>query len=175
MEGFTRERIELKFTIDGKVKAKQSARFTSRGIKYTDKDVVDYANWVKLCFKQTYPDFNPASLEGFYLQAHINTYIKIPTSFSKKKHYMASAGLIRPTVKPDWDNIPKNICDALNGIAYPDDRAIVTGISSKFYSDNEYVTVSIIGEKWNEVRKEENATIPKNAIKKKSEKKTENN
>lgn len=170
MEGFTRERIELKFTIDGKVKAKQSTRFTFKGFKYTNQDVVDYANWVKLCFKQAYPDFNPNSLVGFNLSIGINTYFKMPTTFSKKKKYMASVGLIRPTVKPDWDNIPKNICDALNGIAYPDDKAIVTGYSSKYYSDKEYVTVNIIGEKWNEVRKESNVKISDKPTKKKTTK-----
>ena len=166
MEGFEREVIELKFVIDGKVKAKQSARFTFKGVKYTNQDVIDYANWVKLCFKQAYPDFNPSVLEGFHLYVTIRAYFKMPTSFSKKKRYMASVGFIRPTVKPDWDNIPKNICDALNGIAYPDDRAIVRGSCHKDYADKEYTTVHILAEKWNEVRKENDAKVSKSNNKK---------
>ena len=29
-----------------------------------------------------------------------------------------------PTLKPDWDNVGKAVCDALNGIAYKDDAQI---------------------------------------------------
>lgn len=44
------------------------------------------------------------------------------------------SGEIRPTVKPDWDNIGKLIADALNGIAYDDDKCIVDAMVRKFYS-----------------------------------------
>lgn len=56
--------------------------------------------------------------------------------------------LILPTTKPDWDNIAKNICDALNGVVYPDDKAIVTGSVKKVYSDlGDCVTVDIYATK----------------------------
>lgn len=31
------------------------------------------------------------------------------------------------TKKPDWDNIAKSICDALNGVAYRDDAQVAEG------------------------------------------------
>jgi len=31
------------------------------------------------------------------------------------------------TKKPDWDNIAKSICDALNGVAYRDDAQVADG------------------------------------------------
>ena len=53
------------------------------------------------------------------------------------------AGLIHPTKKPDADNIAKIIMDALNGVAYEDDRQVVELIVRKFFSDTAYVDVFI--------------------------------
>ena len=53
------------------------------------------------------------------------------------------AGRIRPTVKPDWDNIGKIYSDALNNIIYPDDKQIVTGITHKLYSETPRVVIDI--------------------------------
>lgn len=51
--------------------------------------------------------------------------------------------ILRPTVKPDCDNIAKNINDALNRIVYNDDKQIVSLTVNKFYSNDEYVKVNI--------------------------------
>ena len=53
------------------------------------------------------------------------------------------ARLLRPTLKPDYDNIAKIIADSLNGIAYRDDAQIVDGYVRKFYSDKPRVVVTI--------------------------------
>ena len=139
---------ELKFRILGKVKAKQSVKFGKNGIKYTPGDMVNYANWVKTSFKKEYPEHLPHELDGCNLTVRLDVYFKMPESFSKKKREMALKGDLRPTVKPDWDNISKNICDALNGIAYTDDKAIVDGSVHKYYDDYDYVNVTIIGRHW---------------------------
>ena len=138
----------LRFNIIGKVKAKQSLKFANVGQyikKYTPKDVVDYANWVKYSFMKAYPDYLPSELIGFYVEININAYLKVPKGFSIKKKEKALKGIIRPDVKPDWDNISKNICDALKGLAYPDDKAIVTGCVNKYYAELDYVVVEIKG------------------------------
>lgn len=139
---------ELKFRILGKVKAKQSVKFGGNGIKYTPGDMVNYANWVKTSFKNDYPEHLPHELDGYNLTIRLDVYFKMPKSFSKTKREKALKGDIRPTVKPDWDNISKNICDALNGIAYTDDKAIVDGSVHKYYSDYDYVNVTITGKRW---------------------------
>ncbi|CZR99694.1 Endodeoxyribonuclease RusA [Clostridioides difficile] len=50
-------------------------------------------------------------------------------------------GLIRPSKKPDLDNIIKSVADSLNGIAYKDDSQIVEVVSKKYYSDKPRVEV----------------------------------
>jgi len=148
MEKLTKK---YEFKVLGKVKAKQSVKFAKVGNfmhKYTPKDMVDYANWVKVSFREKYPDALPSDLEDYQLKITLDVLFNIPKSFSKKKRELAQSGIIKPTVKPDWDNISKNICDALNGVAYPDDKAIVTGTVNKIYSTYECVKVCIEGEQW---------------------------
>lgn len=135
----------LQFTIMGKAKPKQSVKFTRNGIKYTPKDVVNYANWVRTCFYEKYPNHLPSMLEGYYLDVCIKVFFKVPDSFSKKKRELALSGLIRPSIRPDWDNLAKNIDDALNGIAFSDDKSIVDGQVHKYYAEEDYVTVTITG------------------------------
>lgn len=62
-------------------------------------------------------------------------YLPIPKSKPKKWQRLALAGKIRPTKKPDFDNIGKIVADSLNGIAYRDDSAIVDGWVRKFYGE----------------------------------------
>lgn len=136
----------MKFKIDGKVQAKQSVKFANVGgfmKKYTPKEMVNYANWVKLCFKKAYPDHLPSIFFEKQLQIIIDVYFEIPKSFSKIKRNKALVDQIRPIVKPDCDNISKNILDALNGLAYPDDKQVVTLVIRKWYAESPEVTVDI--------------------------------
>ena len=135
--------MKLKFEIKGKVKAKQSMKFTKEGRRYTPGDMVEYSNLVKMSFINAYPAWNAANFSDKPLNVSIFVYMPIPKSFSQKKKQEALEGKIRPIVKPDCDNIAKNINDALNGIAYPDDKQISCLTVSKYYADSESVTVEI--------------------------------
>lgn len=135
--------MKLNFTIKGKVKAKQSVKFGRNGIKYTPKDMVEYANLVRMGFINAYPNWHACNFENKPLKVEINVFMSVPKSYSKKKTEQALNNEIRPTVKPDCDNIAKNINDALNGIAYPDDKQIVSLTVNKYYSSSEYVEVKI--------------------------------
>lgn len=141
-------RKEYHFRIMGRVKAKQSVKFGANGVKYTPDDMVNYANWVKMSFLKEYPGHLPSELIGYNLTVQIYVYFQYPKGFSQKKIKLAEQGLLRPTVKPDWDNISKNICDALNGVAWPDDKAITDGSVHKYYDKYDYVNVVIFGRKW---------------------------
>ena len=138
--------MKVQFEIQGKVKAKQSVKFTNNGIKYTPSDIKEYANWVRLCFMSKFPAWNIQNFADIPLKTIIDVYMPIPKSFSKKKYEQALKGEIRPIVKPDCDNIAKNINDALNGIVYPDDKQIISLTVNKFYSDKEFVLVTITGD-----------------------------
>lgn len=67
----------------------------------------------------------------------------VPTSWSRKKSAAALSGEIRPTSKPDFDNLAKAVSDALNGIAWRDDAQVVDGRSIKFYGARPEVQIAV--------------------------------
>jgi Holliday junction resolvase RusA-like endonuclease len=68
------------------------------------------------------------------MRIHLYTVFAIPASWSHRKRAAAEEGYIRPTGKPDWDNLGK-MCDGLNGVIWRDDAQIVDGHVLKIYGD----------------------------------------
>lgn len=136
--------MSVSFTIAGEPKGKGRPRVVSKNgfsRAYTPKDTAMYENLVRVEYElQTdryrFPD-------DAMLMMSINAYYPIPKSVSKKKHEQMVIGKIRPTKKPDADNIIKCIADSLNNVAYKDDSQIVDVVCSKYYSDEPRVTVWI--------------------------------
>ena len=68
----------------------------------------------------------------------VRLYLPIPISKPKKWRAEASAGIIRPTVKPDLDNAMKHLKDCLTTMRFwEDDRQVVEYLpgTGKYYSD----------------------------------------
>lgn len=129
----------IKIVIPGKPMGKQRARTLKNGISYTPKETVSYENLVKLCYMQLE---NKKIFENA-VNMKITAYYPIPKSTSKKQAELMRTHLVRPTKKPDCDNITKIICDALNNVAYKDDSQVVECKVQKFYSDEPRVEVEI--------------------------------
>ena len=129
------------FTIPGKPKGKGRPKFARRGnfVKtYTPEATVNYENWVKLCYQAA----EQSSISG-EIQVEIQCYFEIPESIKGKKRELYLSGEIRPTKKPDLDNIMKCVTDALNEIAYQDDKQIVEASIEKYYSEEPRVEIEI--------------------------------
>lgn len=129
----------INITIPGEPVAKGRPRVTKAGITYTPAKTQGYENLVKMCYME---QGNGKKLEG-ELQTAIRAYFQIPKSTSKKKAKLMEEGEIRPTKKPDADNIIKIVLDALNGLAYNDDSQIVSVRVEKFYSYKPRVEIAI--------------------------------
>lgn len=125
---------QICFSIPGAPVGKARPRATRFGQPYTPAGTVQYENWVKLCFKQKYPDWVPTT-EMVKMKLVIE--YPIPKSTPKKYINDMRSGVIRPMKKPDIDNIAKIVSDALNNIAYRDDSQIVELVCSKYYTQNE--------------------------------------
>ena len=69
--------------------------------------------------------------------ATIIAYFAVPKSYSKAKRLDCVLNNLRPTKKPDADNIAKIILDSLNGIAYDDDSQIVELTVIKEWTDGQ--------------------------------------
>lgn len=134
----------IKFSVPGKPFGKQRPKFSRAGqyVKtYTPDETTSYENWVRLMYSNAakgkmFPD-------GAMLDVRIIAYYEVPKSVSKKKRKEMLEHRVRPTKKPDWDNIGKIICDSLNLVAYHDDSAVVDAQVRKFYSENPRVDVTI--------------------------------
>lgn len=130
----------ISFTIPGEPKGKGRPRLGRSGHAYTPHDTAAYENLVKLCFKERYPEHVPLE-PGIEVTAEINAYYSIPQSASKRKKSDMIMEFIRPTKKPDLDNIAKIVCDGLNQIVYHDDSQIVDLHVKKYYSNIPYTVV----------------------------------
>ncbi|WP_438588955.1 RusA family crossover junction endodeoxyribonuclease [Dubosiella newyorkensis] len=140
----------IRFDVPGEPGAKGRPRFSTRGgfVKtYTDKKTELYESLVRNAYLIKYASNEP--LEG-EIKVEIQAHFSIPKSTSKKSREEMVAGRIRPTKKPDTDNIAKIVLDSLNGIAFEDDKQVVHLIVTKQYAEKPHVEVSI----WEESEEE---------------------
>ena len=93
--------------------------------------------------------------EGTPIYILIDSYSPIPKSASKSRKRQMLCFQIRPKSKPDWDNIGKTVCDALNGIAYKDDAMVVDGRVRKFYANEPRMEI-VISDSLEEMRRIDN-------------------
>ena len=131
----------ISFYIPGVPMSKLRPRFGMHGNVRTPEKTVNYESYVKSLYaylnKGVYFGEKPIDIT-------IEAYFSIPKSYSKKKKQLISESKLFPTKKPDADNIIKVICDALNGVAYHDDKQIVSCKCRKLYTFTEpYVSVTI--------------------------------
>jgi len=80
-------------------------------------------------------------LEG-PIELKIMAWLPVPKSFSNKKRADALAGLIIPTVKPDFDNIAKYV-DALKHVVWRDDSQVSSHGVWKRYSEHPRVIIEV--------------------------------
>ena len=135
--------MRAKFCIHGDPPGKGRPRFSTvcgHVHTRTPDETVLYENLVKTEYRQQvgvkFPD-------DAMLDVRIFAYYPIPKSASKRKRQAMLEKKIRPTKKPDWDNVGKVICDSLNGIAYRDDAQVVDSMVRKFYGETPKVVVTI--------------------------------
>lgn len=132
----------IQFEIPGDVQAQQRPRFArmGKGVRAIDpKESRDYKAFVRLVASA----YAPKTLITEPIKLTIDVYRKIPKSFSKKKHELATSGKIRPTTKPDIDNLAKGIKDGLSKVLWHDDSQITELIARKWYSDNPRAVVTV--------------------------------
>lgn len=65
----------------------------------------------------------------------VTFYLAIPKSWQNAKKQLAKEGKLRPTTKPDIDNLTKAIMDGCNGFLYNDDKQVVDLTLHKFYGE----------------------------------------
>ena len=126
----------LSFNVKGKPQGKARARtfYNSRKGQYdsiTPQKTKDYEELIAWSYKAAGGQY----LGESFIKITISAFYEIPKSTSKKRRNEILDKDIRPTVKPDCDNIIKAVLDALNGIAYKDDKQVVDVSCQKYYTE----------------------------------------
>lgn len=132
----------MKFTIPGEPTGKARPRVVRNGgfsRTYTPEKTVSYENLVKVEFQRQ----GGRMLKDGPVKMWVTAWYGIPRSASKRKQAAMAAGYIRPTKKPDCDNVAKIIADALNGLAWKDDSQVVMLHVEKHFGEVPGVEVEI--------------------------------
>ena len=134
----------IRFVYYGDIKGKGRPRFRNAGKfiqTYTDSKTRDYEGSIKEAYLS-------ANQESFLdpetsLTFKMKVFQPIPKSTSKKKKNEMLAGRIRPSKKPDIDNILKSVFDSLNQVAFYDDTQIIEIQASKYYAEIPRIEIEI--------------------------------
>lgn len=130
----------LVIELSGEPKGKGRPRFSRRnGIVYTPDPTRNYEAALRFAGQSVM--LQAAPWDG-PLKVDVLAAFSVPRSWSKRKHEAALSGLIRPTGRPDLDNIVKML-DALNGVVWLDDAQIVTATVTKRYSERPRLRVEV--------------------------------
>lgn len=131
----------LEFTVWGVPFAKQRPRHNrNSGVTYTPAATKEHEREIAAEFLRQCRRSLPT---GSAVKLTVSAFMPIPKSTAKKRRELMLAGVIRPTVKPDWDNIGKLVADALNGIAYDDDKCVVEAVVTKAYAEQPRVEITL--------------------------------
>jgi len=129
------EMMQITFTIPGPPHGKGRPRFARRGnfvATYTDAKTASYEDQVRFYALQAMGSSEPLKTA---LEAFIYIRLPVPKSYPKKRAEACLNGSEWPCKKPDWDNVAKSICDAMNSIIFVDDSQIVECHVRKVYAE----------------------------------------
>jgi len=131
------------YTVYGEPVGKGRPRFARRGnfvSTYSPQKTKSYEDEIRMMAKAAM-----GSSEALDTPVTVAIYIRvgIPASFSKQKRKDASEGILKPTKKPDIDNIAKCFLDGMNDIVYLDDKQVVNLHVTKVYAETPAVEVMV--------------------------------
>jgi Holliday junction resolvase RusA-like endonuclease len=107
---------------------------------YTPEKTVNYESLVKMAAHEA---MGGRDLVLGAVAVRLDVCCPVPASWSGKKQERAIRDEIRPTTKPDIDNVTKAIFDAMNGVVWKDDSQVVSATVEKTYSHSPRVVVSV--------------------------------
>ncbi|MFL8940663.1 RusA family crossover junction endodeoxyribonuclease [Clostridioides difficile] len=118
--------MRINFTIDGEPVGKERPRFNLATKRtYTPNKTKSYEELIKWLYQSKVKHY----FEG-YIKMTLRCYYSIAKSNSKKVKEQKRNNVLRPSKKPDIDNVVKIIADSLNEIAYKDDTQIVEVVAN---------------------------------------------
>jgi Holliday junction resolvase RusA-like endonuclease len=133
----------IMYIVYGEPVGKGRPRFAKRGnfvSTYTPQKTKTYEDEIRIMARAAMGSSEPLDTP---VTVAIYIRVGIPASYSKQKRKDALAGTIKPTKKPDLDNIAKAFLDAMNEIVYLDDKQVVGLHVTKVYAETPAVEVMV--------------------------------
>jgi Holliday junction resolvase RusA-like endonuclease len=131
VEAPARHKSPIIISLHGTPQGKARPRFSSKsGTAFTPAHTRQYEAALRLAAQEVMNGQPP--LDG-PLVVDVLVAMPVPASWSQAKRIAANNGDIRPTTRPDVDNVLKML-DGLNEIVWRDDRQIVDAHVLKRYS-----------------------------------------
>lgn len=133
--------MKITFTVPGEPQGKARPRFDSvRHRTYTPIKTKHYEELIAECYQ----------LAGGHLfdepvLVRVLACYGVPVSISKKRRELLLGQGEAVKRKPDLDNVVKAVLDALNLIAYNDDKQVVSLIAAKCYAEEPCLMVEVEG------------------------------
>ena len=124
----------MDFIVACKPQGKARPRFSRKsGVVYTPAKTAKYEKTIAKAYMEAGGKCIPADC---YVSVNVSAFFPIPKSYSRAKRKACIDRELRPDKKPDMDNILKAVLDALNKVAYEDDKQVVELIGRKYYTEN---------------------------------------
>lgn len=136
--------MEMKFMVPGVPVGKGRPRVTVSGEHvhaYTPRRTADYEWLVRQCFRAQNRDACIIA-ENKPVRVEITAIYPIPKSDSKAEQERKRGAAAM--VKPDIDNVAKIILDAMNDLAWHDDKQVASLAVDKLYGEQPGVHVRIV-------------------------------
>ena len=138
------ESLGIAFEVPGEPRGKGRPRFNRQtGKTYTDSETKAYEEKIAAYYRKAHgahrwPD-------SAFIAVEVIAHYPIPKSATKAIRAAMEAGTVRPSGKPDVDNVLKVVLDALNGVSYKDDSRVVFVAARKIYSNDPKLVIRIKG------------------------------
>ena len=129
------------FWVPGRPQGKARPRATvmhGRVRMYTPDATAQYEALIAWCWRQAH-----GTQKSGPVRIEIEARFAPPKGYSRSKRESCLRGELRPTCKPDGDNIAKAVADALNGLAYVDDKNVVEFAVSKIWAAEPGLMVTV--------------------------------
>lgn len=133
----------MKLTIPVEPQPQSRPRFTARGRyvhAYENKKITMYKRMVAATYQSYFGAVKPTEKA---IAVDVVFYRPVQKSISKIERQRRLTGESLPAIKPDIDNYVKAILDALNGVAFRDDKQIISLKAKKLYSDKPRTEIEI--------------------------------
>lgn len=132
--------IKLILPIEPVAQARPRARRFGKGIRLYDPPKT--ATFKRKLHKLAKESYHGKPLDG-ELEVTVIFGRSVQKSISKKERKLRLLGRHRPIVKPDLDNYIKSTLDALTGVLWVDDNAIVKMVAEKRYMEQPRIEIEV--------------------------------